>query len=920
MKRNWIVWFLLVISIMTLLFAAGGEEAVIPQEEETVAVFYVASTDDTVTRYSAIYTAQMLSGSWPDKPFFISRIPTQNTKGFSNVQDAIRGSAFTNGKLDERKEDLGVNKFKSIQGKTCDIWFIIPENAAEFVLGNEKLAEQLKQAVSENQSKVHLVFLAENGIESMTQNALLLSAVPNIEWIQIQKDYLATECKTGGKDTVHTGDYLAASVYGAPLDLPLTEENGQWKFELQENSHVFVMVRGKAIQEDGAIDIRDEANNPVSVNRGAINNSIIDQDAFSYLTAKSDKVLNKGSYTITGEWGDDFLIKAYWYPDFDNTIQPTLDTDETWKLGSNDILLKLQNILNDADQYSVQITFSDGNTAPLSLGYLEEEQCWRQNYTVVEDSSEESFVPSVVLRMKDGNKAWEWTGDIVTKQIKTGEVNVKEDAPKEATIYYWENTVPQFAEEWERFFEFNPVENPERKASVPEEMKGWKAIEKSTGFEIQYDPQTTESETELADFEITLSCGGVEHPVTLHLVNGKQLFDAACQITMFDDTSIKAGGSIVISAVVKNISEWEKAKEQLDEEDVLLPDLNHLELLVTFTDQSGKQIPVKTEMLKPGDNGERSASITVEFDDRSEAKNYTVSAALKDQGNEWKNTQRALAVENSKPKIKEGVQYTTKLIIDGFPGNYQSINLLESVFGDQKISELFTDEETKIQSVDIKLTQKKQNKENDPDGITIDGESAQDTSYKIEGNALPQIQVLLPGQYIVELTAWDGVNRSDPLSIEITVKSRFFQIVLYVGIGVAAAVLVLIILLIIREKRKPAFNETQIRCVLSEKPSAENNSEMLQKSQIIPMERYQKRGITLDKLVILARQPETSPAITETLKDITLYPTKYEDIRLVFGKNAMNRIGRQSSQEQIGPGSIFRFRIENTYFQIENYR
>lgn len=128
------------------------------------------------------------------------------------------------------------------------------------------------------------------------------------------------------------------------------------------------------------------------------------------------------------------------------------------------------------------------------------------------------------------------------------------------------------------------------------------------------------------------------------------------------------------------------------------------------------------------------------------------------------------------------------------------------------------------------------------------------------------------------------------------------------------------VILIILQKRKPAFGDVQIRCVCADKVSSDNGNEMLQKSRIIPMRRYQKKGVSMDTLMVLGMQPEVPASVLDILKDITVYPYRYEEIRLVFGKNAMAKIGRQTSQEKIPQGNVIRFRIENTYFQIENYR
>ena len=95
---------------------------------------------------------------------------------------------------------------------------------------------------------------------------------------------------------------------------------------------------------------------------------------------------------------------------------------------------------------------------------------------------------------------------------------------------------------------------------------------------------------------------------------------------------------------------------------------------------------------------------------------------------------------------------------------------------------------------------------------------------------------------------------------------------------------------------------------------------MLEKSLPIQMARYQKDGVDLATIMLLARQPEVPDSVMEVLKDITVYPNRYEEFRLIFGKKAMSKIGRQTNQERVLKGNTLRFRVESMYVQIENSR
>ena len=926
MKRNRIVWLILTVLLAALISTAAAELNVDSPEDGTLAIFYVASSDDAATIATAQYAAQAIVSRWPNKSLFISRTKTNYPKGYNNLDLAIKNNIFKNANhTGNEKIDAQI---QTLQDTISDVWVIVPNNAAESIFQNQDLYNQLAAILNDGQSRAHFIFIGEGKEITEYSSALFFSGLP-IDWIQIKRTFAENERNTGEKEWMHTGDYLMASLYGKPLDLPLRTEEGQWSFDLPEASHVFVLAKGKGIRADSSVTVRDTAGNPVSMGRYYVEKR--NNDSAAYTGALSENTLNSGTYTISGELGQDPSLKVYWYPDF-NEIQPELSLDDTWQLGNNLITVKMKKTLSEASQYTVQINFGV-DRENFSLVYQPESESWSQEYPVKpEDAKDWTLAPIVSLFMKDGNLAWTWKGEAVTKTVETGKVTVLNTEPQEHTLYYWENRVPGFSGEWKQYFGYNELEQTEKGIILSDEAKeaGWTTETDESGFSVSWKPSADSSQEkpEPESFSLTISYGDKQQEITIRLSDAKSLFENAVS---FDPgaTKAKVGEKYTVKARISDIDEtWKDVQQQLQISGMVadLPDPGNLKFDLMLkkapegNPENGEQpeVSISEPFIKNENTGEREAEITVSLDPKWQGGAYQLTGAVISTGEQEiirkAMDEQEIQIQNNQPAAKGSNEYHTELLIDDV-FKEGKLDLLSKVFGDQPLIELFEDEETGVQSVDVSIPA--------ADGLVMDEKTyveGETITFAVTGSEIPSIQATAPGKYTIRLTATDGVNQSEPLELNIKIDSRFTRLLTYTGIGVGAAVVLAAVILIILQKRKPAFGDVQIRCVCADKVSSDNGNEMLQKSRIIPMRRYQKKGVPMDTLMVLGMQPEVPASVLDILKDITVYPYRYEEIRLVFGKNAMAKIGRQTSQEKIPQGNVIRFRIENTYFQIENYR
>ena len=382
------------------------------------------------------------------------------------------------------------------------------------------------------------------------------------------------------------------------------------------------------------------------------------------------------------------------------------------------------------------------------------------------------------------------------------------------------------------------------------------------------------------------------------------------------EVKVKADSGLKVSAVIpaEAAAQWEDARRQLPG----LPALADMQLETELTFDENKS-STETAALEEAADASLAASCTVPVGEKAQDGAYPLAWRIRDAGGMvWLESEPelSLAVRNKAPypddKNLQAVR--TEFELSGFPGSYNAKDALAEILPKKSVFRLYHDDETAVK--EIKLTF------SPTAGVTVNGEEVTEEKYECTPKKdadLPEILVTETGDYVMTLSASDGVSWTEPQEIRISVKSSFIRIAIYAGIGLAALLVILAAVLIIRQKRKPAFDSTRIKAYMSGDDNADHGREMLASSQSVPMGRYEKQGVDLATVMLLARQPEVPASVMEVLEDIVIYPSRNSDeIKMVFGKKAVSAIGRQNSQEPIRKGDAIRFRVENTYIQVEN--
>ena len=650
-------------------------------------------------------------------------------------------------------------------------------------------------------------------------------------------------------------------------------------------------------------------------------------ETHSYAGIYSAKELKAGSYYVSvTENSPELSIKGYFFPT--SEIRADLVIPEHFYRGQNTVKMTIAEPFNKLQGYDCQLKEEMGenqSSEMLTFNRGEKDGEWKIELTIPENVQTLTLTPSIKLWMEDGNLAWSWQGESRTVEIQNQGISVKEDRLANLDLYYKVGNVPSYHADWSDFFSYNILDKPELKVlfsdETPDEIKNVWQIESNPekteeGFTLTFkgnNTADTESDNQLRDFTIKICCGDEETSLSIHLINAENQLKNAILFTPEIIQDVAVGDNIKIeSSISINETEWENARKELPD----LPSLSDLQFTVTLSESDKEEketdISDQSSFIRNTESNEEKQTATVELEipkDWEGGVRYLKYRVQDEQENIiWKESdQIQVTIINQAPHWIGTLDSTKNITIDGTPGQYKEINIVSEVFGTENLISLFEDPETETKS---------------PESVTLKisktGSDSESGSYTYSSKDAPQIPVNEPGEYKLTVTASDGVNESEPVEITVHVNSSFTRMILFAGGGLLLILIALTVILIIRQKRKPAFDDIRIKTVITNDSDAEHREEMLNKSKSIAMRRYQKQSVSLNTILILSHQPEISPKVTEVLKDISVEPYRYGEIRIVFGKKAAIAVGRQSNQERVAQGNVFRFRIENSYVQIEN--
>ena len=949
--------FLALIPVLSVL----AEEEIPAEPKNSTAVFYLHATSDKEQIKAARYVIFALharnetdggdmlisrvdgggnrrtlyrssDSNWANKPW------AQNQQLFSTGQGNYFGPAST---LHE-DQLAAVSDFS-------DIWMIVPPDAYDHLLNNPELLGQMRGMLDSQRQRIHLVLIGDGIPDPTGETALdqLIAAYSGqVEWIRILSDFQAPRTNS----TAHTGDFFLASLFGTsddalfletPADLVLSgipSESGEnnpesRSFTLPEDGRILILQRYTGTA--ASLTMTDLQGGRREITK---------QYALSYLPAGNTESSYTGTLVTQLPAGDYILdgcddeTKVYWYPDPD-TLQPAFSMDEEeWKWGDHRVTFALGNTLNRPNDFDVDFTQMNNDQKTIRhthISYVPESGRWEMNVPVMADSGilKVQITPSARLLMKDGNLIWSWEGEPQIREPKSTPSEAKADAEKDTgTLYFTEQAGGEFRRSWSDFFDYNVNEpydhDVKRGETVPEDAV--QIDQDEDGFTVKALPGNGSG----GSGSIALLFGGAEQKLTVTWENAQDIIKAD-RFDITDDTDtkpVKVGQGVTLTVTIpaKVREAWETAYGQL--KDSGFPGIQALTLTGEITKETEategtgekeEKAAEKNQEEQPfaeTADGDLSAAVSlpvpVNYPEGSALLNYRVTDTAPLQSSELITGERKLQIQNHAPKSGFTGDMKTELALDGMPDQYEPKDLLEAAFGTRDLFGLFSDEETEaVSEITIIVT--------NPDGMQVTGELPEETEKDLKiglKNTKNDLSIfaLKPGDHTITLTASDGVNPSEPLSVSVHVYSRILRIAMFAAAGIVLALVILTLILVIRQARKPQFGDIKLRCYVSSDENAERGREIMTKCEPVPMAQFGKKPVSLTDLLILTRQPSLSPETMEAADDIVILPTKHGEVNVLFGKKAMERIGRHEKRDLITQNNVCRMRIDSQYIQIEN--
>ena len=952
MRKRFLIRFCVTLLILLPVLSALSELDMDEGNYPTLAVFYVpAASKGSPEALAANYTVRMIMARWNGKQNkYVQR--TDSTAGaLQAADDAFKYENLFNKAGSEGNDTI--KNFKAVKKvlnkQDCDIWFVVPSKAVRNFISNSSLMEQLRELTQGTSSRIHVVFLSKEEC-ALDENTALgaLTRDVAVECTTVLPDFQAN--KANG--WAHNGLYFIASLFGkAPLDLPVSAEENVCRFTPKADGKAFVLIRWDGGAGDHAV-------------KNASGQDVVLDSAFSIRPEKGEisytgcmaTGLEKGAgYSVNLPEGAAASVRIFWYPDLDS-IQPSLDPLEI-QYGENTVQLSVADNLNQPDSFQVQFDFrkDDGEITNPSTVLNEKQNGWTARLNTSTANTTVTIVPRLYLKTADQNLVFEWTGNSVTKVLESGAVELQPEAPEELTLYYYQDHMGRLNLSWDKFFAYNKSDESLQFNVEPANDSGDSSIRiqpDKSGFTLELNS----SEVSEGPCDLVLTGKDKKHTLSVYRKDMAPLLNETITVEVsptepFSEESdsegfssdgefsekVHAGMAVEVKVTIPadTVAAWQEASGQIEKAFPSLEDLIlESKLLSDETDgtesiEEAGQENTETNRLESNSlDGSMCGSVTLPTDANAESGSKTVRASLHTGDGSFTlllSNEPEFELINEPPYPAKEYPSEKEIRLEGFPWNYQAKdNLLELLFGTDQPFDLFQDPEGSL----VKITLSVDNtdglempdittKEEDETGEMPAGWTVELTD---EFSSNIAIRVLTPGKHKISLSASDGVSDSDPLTVQVEIYSIILRYASYAAAGLLAFLLILILIRIIIQARKPKFGNIQIRCYAGMDDDQERGREILSKCRPVPLKQYGKKPVTLSTVMVLTRQPALSAESSAIADDIQLLPTRHNELNLIFGKDARQKIGRHDKRQLITPGGHYRMRIGNTYIQLENYR
>lgn len=891
-----------------MVMNALGEEAA---SGNSRLVFLYFQTQDAGEFRTAQYVVNARTARGSRESISFANINLQRLYDPDRMAEAIKTGKSWDGELSSKVKS---NVLDAISGGNTetDLWLLIPGDTVSTVFQQQELFSWIMDTLGGGKCYMHFMLIGDRA--EMPEGAAkgLQPYADRFEVTALVSDFLQSTVQPNAGER-HTGDYFIASLYGKPVDLPLTKNKaGENTFTLPEDGQVFLLARNgsvQAVKNGQGYDVGFE--NPQALE---IRGPEKKDPGFS---GRMTEKIPAGKYTIgTAEKSADSSaeFKAYWYPDMTGlTVSAVLP--DPFLHGENTVRFTLPKDYGRLSDIAVdyRCSFNGEETGPATYAEYSKEDGWTAALQADATKNRIRIIPSARLNMKDGNLIFRITGEAAEREIQNQAPVLSAEIPEKLTLYLdpIQNKQGTLRFRWDEIFTYNPADAPHQFAAAAEPEETVQIRQEGDGFTL-----AATAETGDAPAVLTVSCDEtLQARIEIDCRDLEKLAAELVQVKSEQQgTTLKPGQEAVLS--VEADPALAEALKGAAAQGLSVPGLESMKAAASLNGQE-KQIglaePGEKKLIFPAEN-EAAGERTISYQVISETGGETGA-----DGNRrvWKEGTVTFTLQNNPPVLTGTVEKEVSVPLQGMFGKTEPADLLESVLGTANPGTLFTDDETKG-PLTVTLVIK------GLAGLETEGEipkTGEDQATFIFGEEKPgRILLTAPGTHTLTLTASDGVNESESAEVTVKAYSLFIHYLAAGGLILGALLAVLILILAIRQARKPSFSNIRIRCLVTSDEDQERCRELLGKGTLVSLTNFGKKPVPLPAALILTGQPPLSDHGQEIAQDIVLMPARYDEAVLAFGKEAVKLLGRREKKERIAQGNIFRIRLDGTWLYIENNR
>lgn len=754
----------------TILPAAYAEEAAeqvnlassMPEFDESASVVigYLPTSNDSNIVATARFAALAIQSRCSSQFFYAAKLtPTKNdNKRQANPDDfnSLISAADAKGAIDKKGFNEEEAAAMAATERKIQVWILMDVAAVRELEEDSTLIQQLS-AMQENENIfLTMLFIGDTAfsVNGGTAVAELVKQAPErTNWVQLQPDFL--QQKVSQQDTLHTGNWFTAALYGTPVDLPTTEIEGEpfFTFDMPVNGSVVIVTQQN--ETLGKPEISDENENYAGETH-TFQYSASNRGKTGFVVTRLTGLTANQRYTVS--YGQDAKVlsnRVYLMADLAK-LAPSLRLPEKLTRSEQTATLSVgENAFDQGERFRVQWNWN--GTEVSGSAFDEAAGKWTLVQTPAEDDTTVQVSASLKLYAEDGDLLYSWKSESLERPVVNSELTTTGNT-KELTLYYFagdgrDDTV-SFA--IGNYLSYN--KNDEVSLSVNDHDLTEGTFSVADGFTLTYDqangsmtltvdddwqgedetiPLTLEARNEEQSVQTTVTVQTYCVNSLVEKAKAEILDEAGHDVSALDDNQayeVKAGQAYTWRVKLSENAAiiWNEMPQTEDAAGI--PHLEDVSFVVTTMDAEavtdalatstdllslagGEKSVMQLEPLATGEQGENLSAFTLEKNDNGA---YQGEAVIRF-ANTWANdesvdlhlyavcedqttgSKRILTEQTVQCHISNGnVRFTGKtpttpneIRLTGTPNQLESKKVnLQEVLGVKSLAELFTDDET----------------------------------------------------------------------------------------------------------------------------------------------------------------------------------------------------------------------------------